>query len=166
MKVESAIGKQIKEVLAISLRRTPSSIKPEHSLREDLGLDSLMTFELLYDLEKAFDLEIPNDDLPGLQTLEDVVKYVEARVNFGKASRKLSKKTPATSPPKASPKASTAKFKPTKPVRTKTTPTSPKLRKNETPPKARTTGATNKRVTSKASSQKLPKISKSRTKKK
>ena len=74
MSVESEIGKQIQEVLATSLRRTPSSIKPEHLLRDDLGLDSLMTFELLYDLEKAFDLEIPNDDLPGLQTLDDVVK--------------------------------------------------------------------------------------------
>ena len=45
-----------------------------------------MTFELLYDLEKAFDLEIPNDDLPGLQTLKDVVQYVEARVNSSKVN--------------------------------------------------------------------------------
>ena len=81
MAVESQIGKQIREVLATSLRRDQASIKPEHSLREDLGLDSLMTFELLYELEKAFDMEIPNDDLPGLQTLDDVVKYVEGRVN-------------------------------------------------------------------------------------
>ena len=76
MAVESAIGKQIREVLATSLRRDPSSIKPEHSLRDDLGLDSLMTFELLYDLEKAFDMEIPNDDLPGLQTPDDVVASI------------------------------------------------------------------------------------------
>ena len=69
MAAESAISKQIREVLAASLRRDPSSIKQEHFLQDDLGLDSLMTFELLYDLEKAFDLEIPNDDLPGLQTL-------------------------------------------------------------------------------------------------
>ena len=81
MAVESPIGKQIREVLATSLRRDPSSIKPHYSLRDDLGLDSLTTFELLYDLEKAFDLEIPNDDLPGLQTLDDMVKYVEKRVN-------------------------------------------------------------------------------------
>ena len=94
MSLESAVGKQIREVLATSLRRTPSSIKPEHSLREDLGLDSLMTFELLYDLEKAFDLEIPNDDLPGLQTLEDVVKYVEERVNSSEVKSEYPKKTP------------------------------------------------------------------------
>lgn len=114
MAVESSIGKQIREVLATSLRRDPSSIKPEHSLREDLGLDSLMTFELLYDLEKAFDMEIPNDDLPGLLTLDDVVKYVEGRVNPSvKASAPKSKaKTPAEAKPS----------KPATPTKAKKTP--------------------------------------------
>ena len=98
MPVESVVGKQIREVLATSLQRKPSSIKPEHSLRDDLGLDSLMTFELLYDLEKAFDLEIPNDDLPGLQTLDDVVKYVEERVNSSKVNPESPKKTLAKKP--------------------------------------------------------------------
>ncbi len=80
MKASSSIGEQIKNVLAASLERDGSTIKPDQHLRDDLGLDSLRTFELLYDLEKAFDLEIPNDDLPGLQTLADVIAYVEARV--------------------------------------------------------------------------------------
>ncbi len=104
MALESPIGKQIREVLATSLRRDASTIKPEHSLRDDLGLDSLMNLELLYDLEKAFDLEIPDDDLPGLQTLADVIKYVEGRVNAG----------PKTSAPKAKEKNPSL----TKPVKT------------------------------------------------
>ena len=104
MALESPVGKQIREVLATSLRRDASTIKPEHFLRDDLGLDSLMTFELLYDLEKAFDLEIPNDDLPGLQTLADVIKYVEGRVNAGpKTSAPMAKekKPSLTKPAKA-----------------------------------------------------------------
>lgn len=104
MAIESPVGKQIREVLATSLRRDASTIKPEHSLRDDLGLDSLMTFELLYDLEKAFDLEIPNDDLPGLQTLADVIKYVEGRVNPGpktSAPKAKEKKPSLTKPAKA-----------------------------------------------------------------
>lgn len=80
MKALSPIGERITDVLAASLERDPSTIKPDQHLRDDLGLDSLRTFELLYDLERAFDLEIPNDDLPGLQTLADVITYVEARV--------------------------------------------------------------------------------------
>ena len=76
----SPIGRRIQDALAAFLRRDPSTITPEQNLREDLGLDSLMTFELLYELEKAFDLEIPNEDLPRLQTLADIFTYVEARV--------------------------------------------------------------------------------------
>ncbi len=76
----SPIGQQIQEALATSLQREPSTIHPENHLRDDLGLDSLVLFEWLYELEKAFDLEIPNEDLPNLQTLGDVITYVEARV--------------------------------------------------------------------------------------
>lgn len=77
----SPSGRRIQEALAVFLRREPSTIKPEHRLRDDLGLDSLMTFELLYEFEKAFDLEIPNEDLPGLQTLADIASYVDARLH-------------------------------------------------------------------------------------
>ena len=156
MAAESAIGKQIREVLATSLRRDPSTIKPEHFLQDDLGLDSLMTFELLYDLEKAFDLEIPNDDLPGLQTLRDVIEYVESHVNLSKIPRIAQKKEP---------KPSKAKLKPTKLAKTKTTPAPAKSRKTVNPTKARTTGAKTKHVAKTASSKKLPVTSKPKTKK-
>ena len=166
MSVESEIGKQIQEVLATSLRRTPSSIKPEHLLRDDLGLDSLMTFELLYDLEKAFDLEIPNDDLPGLQTLDDVIKYVEARMNSSKVSPKSPKKTLSKKPPKASSETSTAKLISGSPAKTKVSPTSPKSRKAANPPKLRVAGSTAKLRANKVSAKKLPGTSKPKTKKK
>lgn len=95
-------GHHIQQALADFLQREPSAIKPEHHLREDLELDSLRTFELLYELEKTFDLEIPNEDLPGLQTLADIMSYVDARV-------------PSSMPPaKAATVASRSKGKPRK----------------------------------------------------
>ena len=170
MAVESQIGKQIREVLATSLRRDPSSIKPEHSLRDDLGLDSLMTFELLYDLEKAFDLEIPNDDLPGLQTLDDVVKYVERRVNSSAVSaapKAKEKKPAATKPAKATKTASTAKPKSATPAKAKK-PTAPatKTRKALASTKTRPATTSTKRVGTSASSKKRITASKLKAKKK
>lgn len=103
----SPSGRQIQEALAIFLQREPDTIKPEHHLREDLGLDSLMTFELLYELEKTFGLEIPNENLPGLQTLADIVSYVEAKVPSARTPAKTVPKTsgfkskPCQSKPKA-----------------------------------------------------------------
>ena len=154
MAVESQIGKQIREVLGTSLRRDPASIKPEHHLRDDLGLDSLMTFELLYDLEKAFDLEIPNDDLPGLQTLDDVVKYVEHRVgpNGEYSTTSTTEKTAtAKKPGKAAPSTKTKSATPTK---AKKSAAPPKSRKSSTPPKSRATAAQTKRVPSTATAKK------------
>jgi len=144
MALESPIGKQIREVLATSLRRDASTIKPEHSLREDLGLDSLMTFELLYDLEKAFDLEIPNDDLPGLQTLADVIKYVEGRVNadMKTTAPKAKEKKPVSTKP-----AKTARGKKTT-AKTRKSPASTKPRASTTATKhVATTALSKKRTT-------------------
>jgi len=98
MTANVSMSQRIKEVLATYLKRDPQTILPEHNLRDDLGLDSLMTFELLYDLEKAFDLEIPNEDLPGLQTIADVVKYLEERIS-PEALQNIG--TPSPTPPES-----------------------------------------------------------------
>jgi acyl carrier protein len=147
MDLESPVGKQIREVLATSLRRDASTIKPEHHLRDDLGLDSLMTFELLYDLEKAFDLEIPNDDLPGLQTLDDVVKYIEGRVS----------PDTKTSAPKTKEK-KPASTKPAKPAQAKKA--TAKTRKAPAPTKPRAAATATKQEATTASSKKRTTTSK------
>jgi len=169
MAVESPIGKQIREVLATSLRRDPSSIKPEHSLRDDLGLDSLMTFELLYDLEKAFDLEIPNDDLPGLQTLADVAKYVEGRVNQNTKTstpEAKKKKTTAAKPAKAAKSPSVSKNKAATPARAKKPTITTKTRKFTTASKTRATALPTKHVATTTPSKKRTTTSTPKAKKK
>ncbi len=80
MPAESPIATRIRTALAQHLKRDASKIHPEDDLREDLGLDSLAMIELLFKIEEAFDLEIPNDDLSKITTVGDVVAYVEARV--------------------------------------------------------------------------------------
>ncbi|MDD9860070.1 MAG: acyl carrier protein [Nitrospira sp.] len=111
----SPIGKQIQEALAASLQREPSTIHPENHLRDDLGLDSLVLFEWLYELEKAFDLEIPNEDLPNLQTLGDVITYVEARVTSPTPSATATSVPPPaparSAPTKAAPGAARSRTK-------------------------------------------------------
>ena len=80
MPPESDIATQIRTALAQHLKRDVSKIRIEDDLRDDLGLDSLSMIELLFKIEEAFDLEIPNDDLSKINTVGDVVEYVNARV--------------------------------------------------------------------------------------
>lgn len=77
---------EIIQALAKALKREASTIRPEDHLREDLGLDSLAVIELLFKLEEAFDLVIPDQDLPSLTTVASVSAYIEARAS--KAGRK------------------------------------------------------------------------------
>lgn len=87
------ISDQIRTALAEDLKRDVDTIELHHSLREDLGLDSLAMIELLFKVEEAFDLEIPDSDLQKLVTVADIVRYVEQKVK--PASLPRGKRQPA-----------------------------------------------------------------------
>ena len=80
MASESEIAVRIRTALGEYLKRDPTSIEPRHALREDLGLDSMATIELLFKIEEVFDLQIPDQDLQTLVKVSDVITYVEGRV--------------------------------------------------------------------------------------
>ena len=65
---------KIKEITAESLGADAGTITEETSFKEDLGADSLDLFEMVM----AFEVEIPSEDLEQIQTVGDVVKYLEA----------------------------------------------------------------------------------------
>ena len=58
------------------LRLETDKVKPDSSFTE-LGADSLDTVEMVLAMEKAFEIKIPEDVVAQLQTVADVVKYVE-----------------------------------------------------------------------------------------
>ncbi|MTI96063.1 MAG: acyl carrier protein [Firmicutes bacterium] len=47
------------------------------NLQADLELDSLDIMDLLLSLEKEFDMQIPDEDLGKIQTIKDIVTYIE-----------------------------------------------------------------------------------------
>lgn len=69
---------KIKEITAESLGADAGTITEEPSFKEDLGADSLDLFEMVMAFEEAFEVEIPSEDLEQIQTVGDVVKYLEA----------------------------------------------------------------------------------------
>ena len=54
------------------------NITLESSFKEDLKADSLDLFEMVMALEEEFDLEIPSEDLEQLETVKDVMTYIES----------------------------------------------------------------------------------------
>lgn len=55
-----------------------NEITTETSFKDDLGADSLDIFELVMSLEEEFGIEIPSEDLEGIQTVGDVIEYLKS----------------------------------------------------------------------------------------
>jgi len=49
-------------------------IRPSDHIQNDLGLDSLAVMEVVADIEDRFNVQIPNDTLSSLSTVEDVAR--------------------------------------------------------------------------------------------
>ncbi|MBO4261147.1 MAG: acyl carrier protein [Clostridia bacterium] len=69
---------QIKAIIADQLSAEPEKITPETSIIDDLGADSLDVVELVMALEEKFGIEIPDEDAEKINTVSDIVSYVEA----------------------------------------------------------------------------------------
>ncbi len=114
----SQLSQQVYHTLGNYLQRDPKNLHPDDSLRDDLGLDSLQTIELVYEVESAFDLQIPDEDFGRLTTIGAVILYLDERTHA---------QGNALSDPHATPLAKNSR--PTPPVKTtKTRPTSKKSR--------------------------------------
>ncbi|SFV74499.1 Acyl carrier protein [hydrothermal vent metagenome] len=76
-----ALIDEIKEVVVEQLSVNADEVKEDSKFVEDLGADSLDVVELVMALEEKFDIEIPDDEAEKIQTVADVVAYVENHVN-------------------------------------------------------------------------------------
>ena len=68
---------KIRKIVAQQLDLDPETITAESRQIEDLKADSLDIVELIMDLEQDFGVEIPDDDLPNIKTIGDIVNYLE-----------------------------------------------------------------------------------------
>lgn len=73
------IAERIKGIIVEQLGVSLEEVNPEASFIEDLGADSLDIVELIMALEEEYDIEIPDEDAEKIQTVQDVITYVETR---------------------------------------------------------------------------------------
>lgn len=76
---ETSIEEKVKNIIVEQLGVTPEQVTPTASFIEDLGADSLDTVELVMAFEEEFSVEVPDEDAEKLQTVGDVVKYIEEK---------------------------------------------------------------------------------------
>ncbi|HUI09917.1 MAG TPA: acyl carrier protein [Bacteroidota bacterium] len=73
------IESKVKEIIINKLGVDDGQITPEASFTNDLGADSLDTVELVMEFEKAFNLQIPDEDAEKISTVGDAIKYIKSK---------------------------------------------------------------------------------------
>lgn len=68
---------QVRKLVAENLGVEEGSITLESSFKKDLGADSLDLFEMVMALEEEYGIEIPTEDLEQMDTVGDVMVYIE-----------------------------------------------------------------------------------------
>jgi len=79
-KLEKTIEEKVKQTLADVLDVKIDKIKKTSTLLEDLGADSFNAIEILYVLEQKFKLDIPKTVLLKVNKVQDIVVYLEKRL--------------------------------------------------------------------------------------
>jgi acyl carrier protein len=89
-----AVAARVIATLA-SVKRIPADkITLEANLQE-LGIDSLDVFTLLFELENAFQISIPDDDVRSIHTVNDIVEGVRKLIPAPPPGTSVGSATPA-----------------------------------------------------------------------
>jgi len=73
------IEAKVKEIIMNKLGVDDGQVTPDASFTNDLGADSLDTVELVMEFEKAFNLQIPDEDAEKISTVGDAIKYIKGK---------------------------------------------------------------------------------------
>ena len=69
---------KLKSIVASVLNLDPAEIKPDTTFIEDLGADSLDVFQIIMDLEDAFDIKIPQEEAEKITTVGQAAELIKA----------------------------------------------------------------------------------------
>ena len=73
------IAERVKSIIVEQLGVSMEEVTENASFIEDLGADSLDIVELIMALEDEYDMEIPDEDAEKIQTVSDVITYIQGK---------------------------------------------------------------------------------------
>lgn len=75
------ISEKVREIIVNKLGVDEAQVTLQASFTNDLGADSLDTVELVMEFEKAFNVQIPDEDAEKIATVGDAVKYLKSKTS-------------------------------------------------------------------------------------
>jgi acyl carrier protein len=71
---------RMKKLIADKLEIDEAKITLESSFRQDLGADSLDTYELVYAIEEELGISIPDEKANEFETVKDAIGYIQSEL--------------------------------------------------------------------------------------
>ena len=79
--MDQKIYEAVVAIISDKLGVSESEVTENANFVADLGADSLDVVELVMEIEKKFDINIPDQDAEGFKTVGDAVEYLSAKLN-------------------------------------------------------------------------------------
>ncbi len=70
---------KMKKLVADKLEVDESKVTLESSFRQDLGADSLDTYELVYAIEEELGISIPDEKANEFETVKDALEFIKSQ---------------------------------------------------------------------------------------
>ncbi len=82
---EEQILARVKKIIEAELGRKEEEVTPSSSFTEDLGADSLDVVQVVMALEDEFGIDIPDEDVEAMRTVQNAVDYIKSKAGEGAA---------------------------------------------------------------------------------
>lgn len=77
---QEELFEKMKKLIAEKLEIEEDKINLDASFRQDLGADSLDTYELVYAIEEEMGISIPDEKANEFETVGDAVEYIKSQL--------------------------------------------------------------------------------------
>ena len=75
--MSSSVFERLQKILAEQFEIDEDDITLNSDIVDDLGADSLDLVDLVMSIEDEFEIEVPNEAIEEIKTVDDAVKYIE-----------------------------------------------------------------------------------------
>lgn len=72
---------EVKEILVDQLEINEDDVEITANLSDDLGADSLDMIDIAMTVEDQYSIELPDDVIRTLKTVEDLVSFIESNID-------------------------------------------------------------------------------------
>ncbi|MBR3653281.1 MAG: acyl carrier protein [Bacteroidales bacterium] len=74
------VKKEFLDILQDYVDFPVEEVNTEEAFKAASGIDSFVFIEMIAAVEDRFGIRIPNSDLKGFSTIDDIIRYIEAKV--------------------------------------------------------------------------------------